>query len=138
MQQMPDVDLVRKFYALFKKGDRASCEQMCDEAIEWNVMEGMPAGGSRYVGRDAVFGRYFPTILASFAEFHAAADEFLGAGEGRVVVLGRYVIRSKVGRREFVAPFAHVYTVREGKIAAFRQYTDTVVIQKAAGPPRNP
>lgn len=138
MQQIPDVDLVRKFYALFKKGDRTSYEQLCDEAIEWNVMEGMPAGSSRYVGRDAVFGKYFPAMLSHFAEFHAAADEILGAGDGRVVVLGRYVIRSKAGGGKFVAPFAHIYTVREGKIATFRQYTDTAVIQKAAGPPRNP
>ena len=56
----------------------------------------MPAGG-RYVGKDAVFGGYFPKMLANFAEFHASAEEYLDAG-GSIVVLGRYSGKSKRAR----------------------------------------
>ena len=125
---MSNVELVRKFYSLFKAGDKQGYLLLCDDAIEWNAMEGMPAGG-RYVGKDAVFGRYFPKMLANFAEFHASAEEYLDAG-GSIVVLGRYSGKSKAGK-EFKVPFAHVYAIRDGKIASFSQYTDTAVIQQA-------
>jgi ketosteroid isomerase-like protein len=125
---MSDVELVKKFYSLFKAGDKQGYLLLCDDTIEWNAMEGMPAGG-RYVGKDSVFGGYFPKMLANFAEFHASAEEYLDAGDS-IVVLGRYSGKSKAGK-EFKAPFAHVYAVRDGRIASFRQYTDTAVIQQA-------
>lgn len=125
---MSNVGLVRKFYSLFKAGDKQGYLSLCDDAIEWNAMEGMPSGG-RYVGKDAVFGGYFPKMLANFSEFHASAEKYIDAGDS-IVVLGRYSGRSKAGK-EFQAPFAHVYAVRDGRIASFRQYTDTAVIQQA-------
>lgn len=125
---MSDVELVRKFYLLFKAGDKQEYLSLCDDAIEWNAMEGMPAGG-RYVGKDAVFGEYFPKMLANFSEFYAFAEEFIDDSDS-VVVLGKYSGKSKAGK-EFKAPFAHVYGVRDGRIASFRQYTDTAIIKQA-------
>ena len=125
---MSNVELVKKFYSLFKAGDKQGYLLLCDDAIEWNAIEVMPAGG-RYVDKDAVFGRYFPKRLANFAEFHASAEEYLDGG-GSIVVLGRYSGESKAGK-EFKAPFAHVYAIRDGRLASFRQYTDTAVIQQA-------
>lgn len=128
---MSKVDLVKNFYSLFQAGDRQGYLSLCDDAIEWSAMAGMPAGG-RYAGKDAVFGEYFPNMLANFATFHAHAEEFLDAGKS-VLVLGKYSGLSKAGK-EFEAPFAHVYAVKNGKIASFRQYADTAKIQQALHP----
>lgn len=125
---MSNVELVKRFYSLFREGDRQRYLSFCEDTIVWHTMEGMPAGG-RYVGKDAVFGEYFPKMLASFSEFHAHPEEYLDAG-GSVIVLGRYSGRSKAGK-EFEAPFAHVYTIRGNRIALFRQYTDTAKIHQA-------
>lgn len=72
-------------------------------------------------------------MLSNFAEFHAVTEEFLDAGES-VVVLGKYKGMTKDTNRKFEAPFAHVYTVKEGKIVAFRQYADTARIHQALRP----
>ncbi|MGI0020236.1 MAG: nuclear transport factor 2 family protein [Nitrososphaera sp.] len=93
---MSSIELVKKFYALFKAGDKQGYLSLCDDAIEWNTMQGMPAGDS-------------------------------------IVVLGKYSGRSRTGK-EFEAPFAHVYAVRNNRIASFRQYTDTAIIQQALAP----
>lgn len=123
-----NIDLLKRFYSLFKAGDKQDYLQLCDDAIEWTTLQGMPSGG-RYVGKDATFDGYFPKMLANFAEFHAVPSEYIDAGSS-AVVLGKYSGRSKAGR-ELEAPFAHVYTFRDGRIATFRQYTDTAMIRQA-------
>lgn len=122
-----NVDLIKKFYELFKKGDTQYL-QLCDDNIEWIVMQGMPNGG-RHVGKKAVFDQYFPNLFSNFNEFHAITEQFLGA-ENLVVVMGRYQGIAKSGKK-FDAPFVHVYSIENGKITKFRQYTDTLQINNA-------
>lgn len=126
------VDLVRRFYESFGKKDRQTYLQMCDEDIEWTVMDGMPEGG-RYLGKKSVFDGYFPRMLSHFAEFHAVAEEFLEASE-KVIVLGRYKGVAKNTGRDFESPFAHVYTVSGSRITNFRQYADTKSIWDSLAP----
>lgn len=124
---LSNVDIIKKFYESFKTKDRQTCLQVCSEDIEWTVLKGMPNGGT-FVGRDAVFDRYFPELLSSFSEFHAVPEEFLEAGEN-VIVLGRYRGIGKSTGRPFDSPFVHVYTLKDSRISRFRQYTDTHEIQ---------
>ena len=122
-----NIDLVKKFYLLFKNQDRKFLE-LCDDDIEWTVMKNMPSGGT-HIGKREVFDGYFPKMFSGFAEFHVSIDEFMDADD-KVIVLGTYHIVSKSGKK-FDAPFVHIYTIKNNKIAKFRQYTDTAEIQKA-------
>lgn len=128
---MSNVELLIKFYSLFKAGDKQGCLALYDDALEWNAMEGMPAGG-RYAGKEAVFDQYFPKILANFAEFHASVKEYLDAGDS-VVVPGKYSGESKAGK-EFTATFAHVNVIKNGRIASFRQYIPIVPLSSKHWP----
>jgi len=127
MKVIQNIDLVKKFYALFKNQDRQFLE-LCDDTIEWTVMKNMPNGGT-HVGKKGVFDGYFPKMFSNFEEFHVSTDEFMGVDD-KVIVLGTYHIVSK-SKNKFDAPFAHIYTIKNNKIAKFRQYTDTAEIQKA-------
>jgi ketosteroid isomerase-like protein len=122
-----NIELVKKFYALFGKQDRQFLE-LCYDDIEWTVMKNMPNGGT-HRGKKAVFDEYFPKLFAKFAEFHADIDEFT-AVDDRVIVFGTYKITSK-SKKKFDAPFVHIYTIQNNKITKFRQYSDTVEIQRA-------
>jgi hypothetical protein len=124
-----NVDLVKKFYSAFKAKDKQTYLQLCDDNIEWAVMDGMP-GGATYIGKTAVFEKYFRNLFSNFAEFHAVTEEFLDAGHV-IVVLGKYQMVSKKSGETFTSPFAHVYTVKNDKIVRFRQYADTLKIQSA-------
>ena len=125
-----NVDLVKKFYSSFKAKDKQTYLQLCDDNIEWIVMDNMPYGCT-YIGKTAVFEKYFRNLFSNFAEFHAIPKEFLDAGEV-IVVLGKYQIVTKKSRKMIESPFAHAYTIKNEKIIQFRQYTDTVKIQEAA------
>lgn len=128
---MSNIELVKKFYALFREDDRQGYLSLCDDGIVWHTKEGMPAGG-RYVSKRAAFEEYFPKMLANFTQFHATAEEYLDAGDS-VIVLGKYSGSSKAGRK-FEAPFAHIFSIKASKIVSFRQYTDTALIRQAMAP----
>ena len=57
-------------------------------------------------------------------EFSAEPEEFIDAG-AHVLVLGRYVGRAKGTGRRLDVPYAHLWTLREGKAVCFRQFLDT-------------
>jgi len=122
-------ELVKKFYELFKVHDMQSYMQMCDESIEWKVMDGMPEGGT-FVGKTAAFDGYFPKMLSHFEEFHAVPEQFFESGHS-VIVLGRYTGVGKATGKSFESPFAHIYTIKDSRIVRFRQYADTKAIHDA-------
>ena len=65
-------------------------------------------------------------------EFQAVTEEFLDAGE-RVVVLGHFRVRGKATGKTIDAPFAHVWTLREGKAVYHHNYVDTATILQSLG-----
>ena len=120
-----NVEIIKSFYDAFKKND-TSLNEFFHDNIEWITMKGMPNGG-RYVGIKAVMEDYFPNMLSHFDEFHALPKEFL-ARKDRIVVFGKYQIKSKSGKVGKI-PFCHVYTLLEQKILKFEQHIDTKKIQ---------
>lgn len=124
-------ELIQKFYDAFKKNDKQTCLNMCDEKIEWITMDGMPNGG-RYVGKKEIFESYFPNMLSNFQEFHAIPEVFLDSKD-HVIVIGKYHGSSMNGKT-FDVPFSHVYKINASKITNFRQFTDTKKIQDSLAP----
>jgi ketosteroid isomerase-like protein len=89
---------------------------------DWEEAEGMPYGG-RYRGAEEIFQNVFGRIAADVQNFSARPDELLPAGEDRVLAVGRYRGTGKHG--DLDAAFAHLWTVRDGRIVKFVQYADT-------------
>lgn len=124
-----NVDLVRGAYEAFGRGDTETVGSLLAET-EWHVAEGMPYGGT-YTGAEAIFANVFGPISQDVEGFTVGPDEILDAGEEKVVSLGRYGGRGSNGPVD--VPFAHVWTVRDGKIMRFDQYTDTKLFGQAVG-----
>ncbi|MEX0861522.1 nuclear transport factor 2 family protein [Nitrosopumilus sp.] len=123
---MSNKELIKKFYIAFKNKDMQTISQVCDKAIEWNTLKGMPHGG-KYVGLKAIFEDYFSNMLSNFEEFHAIPEEYIES-KNHVTVIGKYQGISKTGK-DFDVPFSHVYHMQGNKIKQFRQFTDTKIIQ---------
>ncbi|MDE1831671.1 MAG: nuclear transport factor 2 family protein [Thaumarchaeota archaeon] len=123
---MANKEIIKTFYESFKKNDKQTYLQLCDENLEWISMDGMPSGG-KYIGRNSVFDHYFPAMLSNFKEFHAEPTELLTV-EDTIIVFGRYHGISK-SNKKFDVPFSHVYVLKDDKIIRFQQFTDTKKIQ---------
>jgi ketosteroid isomerase-like protein len=122
-------ELIRGLYTAFANGDVASVVGAFDDDIRWIEADGFPYGGT-YVGPDAVVGNVLAKLGSEWDGFSAVPDAFVAEGDV-VVALGRYGGAYKATGKSFSAPFAHVWTVRDGKIVRFQQYTDTVLVQAA-------
>jgi ketosteroid isomerase-like protein len=121
---MAPVDLVKRSYAAFERGDMDGVLGDMDPEIEWQQAQGLPHGGT-YRGVDEVRRNIFdPLDEQWWNEFSAVPTEFLDAG-GEVVVLGRYRGTAKRTGKHLDVPFVHVWTVRGEKAVRFRQFLDT-------------
>ena len=123
------MDILRKGYDDFAKGDIAAVLGVFDSNIEWTAAEGFPYGGT-YNGPEAVANGVFMKLGTEWDGFSAVPGEFIDAGD-RVVALGKYSGTYKSTGKHFEADFAHVWTFRDGKAVRFVQYTDTALVQKA-------
>jgi ketosteroid isomerase-like protein len=118
--------IVRRFYATH---DAA----LLAEDVAWHLAPGFPAGG-RYDGRRAVLEEWWPKRAALFGTWRAIPDRLLDAGEA-IVALGRYEGAALATGEWVSVPFAHVWWMREGRIAGLTQHTDTLLIDRALASP---
>ena len=124
-----NVDGVRGVYEAFAKGDVPGVLGFLSPDIEWTEAEGFPYGGT-YKGPNAVLEGVFMRLGTEWDGYSAIPDEFIDAGD-IVVVLGKYSGKYKATGKSFLADFAHVWMVREGKAVKFVQYTDTLKVHQA-------
>jgi hypothetical protein len=121
---MSPVDLVKRSYDAFERGDMDGVLGDMDPGIEWQQAQGLPHGGT-YRGIEAVRTNIFdPLDEQWWDEFSAVPTEFLDAG-GEVVVLGRYRGVAKGTGKQLDVPFVHVWTIHGEKAVRFRQFLDT-------------
>lgn len=124
------VTVVQKVYECFGKGDIPGVLSLLAEEVDW-LMPGSTAvpWAGRWRGRTQV-GGLLAAIGASADIEQLGAREFLGAGN-QVVVLGRERVRAKATGRVYDADWCHVWTVKDGKVTVFREYTDTAAVNGA-------
>jgi uncharacterized protein len=122
--------VVQQAYANFRKGDIESLLDLMSDTIEWELPElaGVPTAGKRQ-GRAGV-ADFFSKLGETQSMVKFEPREFVAQGD-KVVVLGRYTWQVKSNRGEFTSDWAHVFTLKNGKIVRFQEYTDTAAISRA-------
>lgn len=134
MSEQRNLDLVRTAYANFQKGDISAIIAVMDEDVEWKLpgsTEDIAILGTRH-GRDGV-ADFFATLASTEEVLQFEPREFLAQGD-RVVVLGHYSWRVIATGRVAESDWAHVFTVRDGKVKAFQEYSDTASLVEAYRP----
>lgn len=126
---MNNYQIIENGYKCFANGDVPGVLANFDENIEWTEAEGFPYGGI-YTGANAIVENVFMKIATEWEGFTVAPDEILDAGDN-IVALGHYSGKYNATGKSMKVPFAHVWTLRDGKIIKFVQYTDTLKVAEA-------
>ncbi len=128
-----NLNIARQGYDAFNRGDIDTMLSIMDPNIEWQEpdVEGLPYRGTHH-GPEAVANNVFGSVEEHWDGFHVEAEEFLDAGD-RVIVLGRFQGTGKATGRTLDAPYAHVWTLRDGRLVHFRNYTDTANLLQSLG-----
>ncbi|MBK8149818.1 MAG: nuclear transport factor 2 family protein [Acidobacteria bacterium] len=126
---MNNRQIVESLYNAFASGDIPGLLGSFADNIEWTEAEGFPYGGT-YVGAGAIVENVFLKLGSEWEGYSAVPSQFVSDGD-TVVALGRYSGKYCATGRSMSVPFAHVWTLRDGKIARFVQYTDTLKVAEA-------
>jgi ketosteroid isomerase-like protein len=126
---MENKQIIENGYKCFATGDIPGLLGTFDENIEWTEAEGFPYGGT-YRGANAILENVFMKLGTEWEGYSAVPDEILDAGD-KIVALGHYSGKFNTTGKSMKVPFAHVWTLRDGKIVKFVQYTDTLKVSEA-------
>jgi uncharacterized protein len=131
MSEQQNVKVVQDAYAAFQRGDIQGLLNSFADNIVWTIpgpKDLLPFAGQR-TGRGQV-AQFFAT-LAQYQEPEQFEPRTYVAQGDTVVALGRFRWRVKSNGVSAESDFAHVFTIRNGKVAAFNEFTDTHAIAVA-------
>lgn len=120
-------DIIRDFYDRLGTGDAAGALGLMAPDIEWITMWHYRVEGR---GPAQVAAGLFEPLTAEWSSFALIPSEFIADGE-TVVSLGDFTGVHGVTGKKVEARYAHVWTIRNGMIARFQQYIDTLAIAEA-------
>ena len=124
MSDPTNVDVVKRFYGAFGRGDIPTALGLLADDVEWTFQAPsvIPFAGTRR-GREGV--AQFFSLVGETLEFQQFEPrEFVAQGD-TVVVLGFERNLIKPTGRTFEQEWAHVYTLRDGKIAKHQGFENT-------------
>ncbi len=124
MSEQSSIEFIKGVYGAFGRGDVAAVLDAFADDVEWYEAEGMPYGGV-YRSGDAVVRNVFGPISEDVEGFTVTPEEFIGSGD-TVAVVVRYTGTGKLTGNALNEPVVHLWELRDGKLARFRQFIDTV------------
>jgi ketosteroid isomerase-like protein len=131
MQEAENTKVVQEAYAAFGRGDVQGILNQLDEAIVWKGVYGagphVPTSGERR-GKAQV-GEFFKQVSQNVNFSRFEPKEFIATGN-KVVALGHYTATTPIGKK-FDADFAMVFTLRNGKVTEFQEFTDSAAVNAA-------
>ena len=130
MNEQENTKLAGQMYETFNAGDIESFLNLFSDDVSWHSpeIENVPLNG-KFSGRENLAG--FISGIDEYEEFlKMEPTEFIAQGD-RVVVLGNYLARSKTTDKQYATDFAHIITVKDGKVISFLEFFDNAAAGRA-------
>jgi len=127
---MSSLTPVRAFYDAVANGDVSGILTILHPDLAWTEAEGFPYFGGTWRHPQEVVEKLLIPLARDWGGFAATPHEFL-VDRDRVVAFGVYSGIAKATNKPVHAPFADRLQIRDGKLAWFGMYTDTLLIHRA-------
>lgn len=122
-------ELIQSLYDAFAQGDADTVLGALHPEVDWREAESSPyADQNPYLGPQQVAEGVFERLLADFPDFTVTPEQLVADGD-TVVSLGRYAGTRAATGESLDAQFVHAWTVEDGQVTRFQQYTDTAQFQ---------
>lgn len=118
--------IVEGLYKSFAKGDIPNALATMDDKVVWNEAENFPyADKNPYIGPDAVLKGVFARIGEDWEYWKLEDIKLHEMSDNMVLSTLRYKAKHKKTGKQIDSQTAHLFTLKDGKIIAFQQFTDT-------------
>jgi ketosteroid isomerase-like protein len=124
MNEQANIDLVKQCYDAYSKGDIQRLLGCIAQDVDWELpfVEAVPFSGRRH-GLDQV-AEFFRQMDQLQEAREMQPRDFIANGD-RVIVMGHYEWIVKSTGAQYGGDFSHVFTIANGKIVNFKEYTDS-------------
>ncbi|WP_411881826.1 nuclear transport factor 2 family protein [Polaromonas sp. YR568] len=126
---MSNLDIVRAHYAASAQGNIDAMMAHVSPQVRWTEMAGFPCAGT-WVGPQAVAENVFAVLGRDWVGYRFELQSLIDGGE-HIVGMGSYHGTYRATGKDMQARVAHVWHLREGKVVAFEQFTDTLLVRQA-------
>jgi uncharacterized protein len=115
MTEHPNIELARRGYEAFAKGDLAALSELIADDVTWHVLGVGPLSGT-YHGRDEVFAFFGRLAEETAGTFRLNVHDVLANDEHTVALC---MLSASRGNKSVEFPVANVSHMRDGKITEF-------------------
>jgi ketosteroid isomerase-like protein len=122
-----NLQVAQGIYSAFGNGDIPAILSLLADDIEWEHPgpSAIPWAGS-FRGHDGVVS--FFTAITENADFLGFEPQTFVADGNRVLVLGTETLKNKANDREWHTDWCHDYTLKDGKVTKFQEFTNTAAV----------
>lgn len=123
--------VIERVYDAVAAGDREALRSWLRSDLSWRQAGSeVPVAGADRSGADAFIHEVIDALEGEWESFSEPVTRTIHAGPV-VVTAGEYVATHARTGRGLRAEFCHIWTVEEGRVSEFRQYTDTAAFAVA-------
>jgi ketosteroid isomerase-like protein len=129
-QTAANVEFVKGLYAAFKRGEAQPWMDALTEDSTWQLYgpPDLELCGLR-TGKKQIMD-FFQTLMTSLEFKNSMQHRFIGDGD-TVIVLGYVHSMVRATGRDFKSEYAHVLTIKDGKLLSYREFLDTAQLLAA-------
>jgi ketosteroid isomerase-like protein len=117
----PNVEATRRFAEAVTRGDREAAVGVCHPDIEFRSVLGI--SGRAYRGHDGV-RQYFDDVESAWAYWQVEVERIDEGADGRVAIVMTMHARGKESGASLAERTAHIWTLRDGKLASNQLYRE--------------
>lgn len=126
---MTNIEIVRAHYAASMEGNVRLMMANVSPQVRWTEMAGFPCAGT-WVGPQAVIDNVFSVLGRDWTNYRFELKGLVEGGE-HIVADGTYYGTYRATGKKLQARVVHIWRLQHGKIVAFEQFTDTLLVHRA-------
>jgi ketosteroid isomerase-like protein len=127
-----NVEVVRRMYELWNRGEFDAAVEMLDQDVVWNAYVHLPDSGTRHGAGEVQ--QWAGEFLEAWGEIQVQIERLEEVGDDTVLALVRMTGRGRgSGAAVESGVDGHVWTIHDGKVTAVRMYQGAQDALEAAG-----
>lgn len=124
-----NLQIVADHYAASARQDIAGMMAEVSPDVAWTEMAGFPCAGT-WIGPEQVIAKVFAVLGSEWEDYRFSLEKLIDGGE-YIVGVGTYFGRNRRTGKAMQARVSHVWQLAGGRLVAFEQFTDTLLVAQA-------